>query len=57
MFPQPASALADRTTTSTSGSHLWGIVTGSVSAGHDAAAQVIVNHLYGQGYRILTRDA
>ena len=45
MFPQPPSALADRTTTWTSGTHLWGMVIGRVGAGHDTAALVIVDQL------------
>jgi hypothetical protein len=49
MFPQPPSALADRTTTWTSGTHLWGMVIGRVGAGHDTAALVIVDQLYNQG--------
>jgi hypothetical protein len=57
MFPQPASALADRTMTSTSGSRLWDIVTGRLCAGHDAAALVSVDQLNGQGNRAVTRDA
>jgi hypothetical protein len=43
--------------TSTSGSRLWGIVTGRVCAGHDAAALVSVDQLNGQGNRAVTRDA
>jgi hypothetical protein len=57
MFPQPASALADRTTTSTSGSRLWRILTGRLCASHDPAAVIIVDQLYSQGNRALTRDA
>jgi hypothetical protein len=53
---QPPSALAHRTTSSTNGTDLWGIVHGRVGAGHDTAAQVIVDELYSQGDQILTLD-
>jgi hypothetical protein len=53
---QPPSALADRTTSSTSSTHLRGIVHGRVGAGHVTAAQVIVDQLYSQGDQIPTWD-